>query len=148
MPSRRLTRIRDGRAGLALLTALILTSFQPAQAGEIGEAPIPELVTLLPFVPDASPADALAQGTFTLVATRVPVDELLPALARKAGLNIDLPHGIQGEVTLNLTHRPLPEILDQIGRQTGLRYTLRADNTLSIAPANTLSAREKFGPQP
>ncbi|MBF0213405.1 MAG: secretin and TonB N-terminal domain-containing protein, partial [Magnetococcales bacterium] len=74
-------------------------------------------------------------------ATNVPADELLPSLAKKAGLNLNLPNGLEGQVTLNLTNRPLSDILDQIARQTGLSYRIGAGNTLTITPGNQLANR-------
>ncbi|MBF0615072.1 MAG: hypothetical protein G8237_15255 [Magnetococcales bacterium] len=134
-------RIRPYRMiGLILSSGLLATTFSTADPRPSGSADaIPPLVTLTPFPPPVAPAESVAHGTFTLVATNVPVDELLPALARKAGLNLDLQPGIQGVVNLNLTHRPLSEILIQIERQTGVQARLRDGRTLAASPGTVMA---------
>ncbi|MBF0190376.1 MAG: hypothetical protein HQL99_04415 [Magnetococcales bacterium] len=145
MRSVRLTNRRAGNGfGMMLGCALSLSAVSVAAdpvAGEPVEEAIPSLVAVAPFLPSTSEADALAQGTFTLVATNVPVDELLPSLARKAGLNLDLPPAVQGNVTLNLTNRPLNDLLEQIAQQTGTRFQIRDGHTLTVAPGHLLANR-------
>ncbi|MBF0271795.1 MAG: hypothetical protein HQL98_07020 [Magnetococcales bacterium] len=152
MRSRRLKN-RQTRMGLGILLGCALNFSAGSAAAdpfprEMGDDTIPPLVALVPFLPESSEADTLAQGTFTLVATHVPVDELLPSLARKAGLNLDLPPTVQGNVTLNLTNRPLNDLLEQIAQQTGARFHIRDGNTLAVTPGNLLATTRDSGSSP
>ncbi|MBF0628669.1 MAG: hypothetical protein HQL91_10690 [Magnetococcales bacterium] len=140
----RASRLKRSPLAFALLGQLLMINSAAADPVMMEET-IPPLVTIMPFPPAESETDSLAQGTFTLVATNVPLDELLPALARKAGLNLDQASGLQGSVTLNLTNRPLRELLEQIERQTGMRAQLHAGNILTVTPGNLLATRPVAG---
>ncbi|MEO5344899.1 MAG: EsaB/YukD family protein [Magnetococcus sp. YQC-9] len=123
-------RLNAATCALLLSSALCSTPITPAHADADS---IPPLVTHATFVPPE--AKSSLRDTFSLVASNIPVDELLPALAKKAGLNLDMPPGITGSnVTMNLTHRPLPEILGQISAQTGIQLDIRDGHTLAVAP--------------
>lgn len=135
MRSRRLTPRHTAAALLG--AALGCLAVVPASAED---GSIPPLVINTPFAPPET--TATTRATFSLVASNIPVDELLPSLARKAGLNIDMAPGVQGTVNLNLTNRPLSEILDQIAAQTGIRPQIRDGHTLTILPkSHTEQAR-------
>jgi len=79
-----------------------------------------------PFVPPPLPTPPLE--VFTVVVDGVPVDKLLFALARDAGLNVDIHPGINGVVTLNAINQTLPQLLERIAKQVDLRY--QNDGTL------------------
>jgi len=83
---------------------------------------IPPLIQQHPFVPPPLPTPPLE--VFTVVVDRVPADELLFALARDAGLNVDIHPGINGVVTLNAINQTLPQLLERIAKQVDLRYQI------------------------
>lgn len=70
---------------------------------------------------------------YSVVVNRVPVSELLFALARDARLNVDVHPGITGVVTLNAIDQTLPQILERVQRQVDIRYTIDGNN-LSVVP--------------
>ncbi|MBF0163683.1 MAG: DotD/TraH family lipoprotein [Magnetococcales bacterium] len=125
MPAHRLTPRHP--AATFICAALACLAVAPAGAED---GAIPPLVINTPF----APPESTTRATFSLVASNIPVDELLPSLARKAGLNIDMAPGVQGTVNINLTNRPLSEILAQIAAQTGIRHQIRDGHTLTILP--------------
>ena len=92
---------------------------------------IPEPVRAVPFVPLPRPAPPAE--TYTVVVDQVPVRELLFALARDAGINVDVHPEISGRVTLNAVDQTLPQLLDRISHQVPLRYEKRV-GTLLILP--------------
>ncbi|WP_297315087.1 pilus (MSHA type) biogenesis protein MshL [Thauera sp.] len=55
----------------------------------------------------------------------IPAEQLLLAIGRDAGLELDLHAGITGKVSLQAHDRPLGELLERIARQVDLRYELR-----------------------
>lgn len=71
--------------------------------------------------------------TYTVVVNEIPVKELLFALARDAGINVDIDPAINGVVTLNVVEQTLPRILDRLARQVSLRYEFAGEN-LFIQP--------------
>lgn len=73
------------------------------------------------------------QATFSVSVNAVPAQELLLALARDAGINIDIHPGISGNVTLNALDQTLEQILHRIARQVDMRYTLE-QGTLFVLP--------------
>jgi MSHA type pilus biogenesis protein MshL len=92
---------------------------------------IPPLILKRPFVPPPQHTPPLE--TFTVVVNDVSVAKLLFALARDAGLNVDIHPGISGTITLNAINQTLPQLLERIARQIDLRF--RIDETLiTISP--------------
>lgn len=92
---------------------------------------IPPPVQQVPFVPLPQPAPPLE--TYTVVVDGVPVDKLLFALARDAGLNVDIHPDISGHVTLNAVNQTLPQLLERIAKQVDLRYQIEGTH-ISIFP--------------
>lgn len=80
---------------------------------------IPKPVRPLPLhgVPQREEEDLL-----TVVVNDVSLKELLFALARDSGRNIDIDPGIDGRVTLNAIDQSLIQILDRLVSQAGIRY--------------------------
>jgi len=68
--------------------------------------------------------------TYSVSVYKVPVQNLLFALARDAKVNIDIHPGIQGEVTLNALNQTLPNILNRISKEVDMRYELVGNNLL------------------
>jgi general secretion pathway protein D len=96
-----------------------------------GNRDVPPAVTQLPAPP--APVPRPPQETYSVVVTDVPVRDVLFALARDAGVNVDVSGDLQGNVTINAIDQTLPQILDRISRQASIRYSL--DNaTLVVLP--------------
>ena len=89
---------------------------------------IPPVVQQMPIVSAPKPAEKLQ--TFTVVATDLPANELLFALARDARLNLDVDPAITGNVSINAIDQTLPQILKRISRQVELRYFLDGPNLI------------------
>jgi general secretion pathway protein D len=89
-------------------------------------ADIPPVVGQVPIIAAPEPSEPLQ--TFTVVATDLPADELLFALARDARLNLDIDPRIEGNVSINAIDQTLPQILKRISRQVALRYYLDGPN--------------------
>jgi MSHA type pilus biogenesis protein MshL len=82
-----------------------------------------------PFEPLAPPVppvteEEVTEPLFNIVVTGGNARELLFALARDAGLNVDIDPRIEGEVTITAVEETLPRILDRIARQIDLRYQI------------------------
>lgn len=92
---------------------------------EIAVAAAAELADPVPAAPPSP--------TFSITVRRVPVRDLLFALARDAGLEIDIDDAVDGLVTLNAVDQPMDAILARIAAQTALRYEFSAD-LLRILP--------------
>lgn len=98
----------------------------PPPAAEQAEVDIPPVVEQVPII--AAPEPAEPMQTFTVVATDLPANELLFALARDARLNLDIDPEIDGNVSINAIDQTLPQILKRISRQVQLRYYLDGPN--------------------
>ena len=97
----------------------------------VGTDFVPPTVTQMPTPP--APVPRPPQETYSVVVTDVPVKDVLFALARDAGVNVDVSGELPGNVTLNAIDQTLPQILDRLSRQASIRYTL--DNgTLLVMP--------------
>ncbi|OEZ96427.1 pilus (MSHA type) biogenesis protein MshL [Duganella sp. HH101] len=102
----------------------------------ISEAPratgsIPETVQQSAALPP--PAAAPKTETYSVTVHKVPVQSLLFALARDAGMNVDVHPGIEGTVTLNALDQTLPQLLTRIQRQVDMRYEING-STLTVLP--------------
>ncbi|MGI9319680.1 MAG: pilus (MSHA type) biogenesis protein MshL [bacterium] len=98
----------------------------PAPAVEQSDLGIPPVVEQVPII--AAPEPAEPMQTFTVVATDLPANELLFALARDARLNLDIDPAIDGRVSINAIDQTLPQIFKRISRQVQLRYYLDGPN--------------------
>ena len=81
---------------------------------------IPEPVRRSTILPPPRPTRRLA--VYSVSVFNVPVQELLYALARDAGINIDIHPAVSGVVTINAINQTLPEILNRISEQVDMRY--------------------------
>jgi len=118
-------------AGCAMMPPEPSSGHLKHEPGKHAEAPIPRPVQQVPVLPP--PREAPQDDVYTVVVNGVPVGELLFALARDAGLNVDVYPGIEGEVTLNAIDQTLPQILDRIADQVDIRYELKG-TTLVVSP--------------
>ena len=98
----------------------------PPPAAEQVDPGIPPVVEQVPII--AAPEPAEPMQTFTVVATDLPANELLFALARDARLNLDIDPAIDGRVSINAIDQTLPQILKRVSRQVQLRYYLDGPN--------------------
>jgi MSHA biogenesis protein MshL len=98
----------------------------PLPAGSIPE-PVQQSVALPP------PKPAAKVETFSVTVHKVPVQSLLFALARDAGMNVDVHPGLEGTVTLNALDQTLPQLLSRIQRQVDMRYEIHG-STLTVLP--------------
>ncbi|MDP3517456.1 MAG: type II and III secretion system protein [Pseudohongiella sp.] len=93
---------------------------------------IPDIVRPMPLLPQ--PQAQAAPELFTVVVQDVPVRQLLFAMARDAGINIDVHPNVSGEVSINAVDQTLPQIIERIGRQVDFRWRIESDNTLIVEP--------------
>lgn len=92
---------------------------------------IPPPLAYNPFLLPPNPSPGAE--TFSVTVNDLPVREVLFALTRDAGLNLDVHTDIKGRITLNALNQTLPEIVRRISHQLDLRYTLTGD-TLTVLP--------------
>ena len=91
----------------------------------------PPAISKMPVLPPPKPVPVVE--TYSVVASEIPVNELLFELARDSKLNVDIHPDIKGVVTLNAVKQTLPQIMDRIARQVDLRYQIDGPN-LVITP--------------
>ncbi len=89
---------------------------------------IPPIVEQVPVIAAPEPVEKLQ--TFTVVASDLPANELLFALARDARLNLDIDPSITDRVSINAIDQTLPQILKRVSRQVSLRYYLDGPNLI------------------
>jgi len=121
-------------AGLLMLTACAPAPQRPDPghiAAAVAQQDIPAPVQRVPLLEPPSPSAPLE--TYSVVVTDVPVKDMLFALARDAGLNVDIHPGVGGTVTLNAVDQTLPQILDRVARQADVRFSQDGD-TLQVEP--------------
>ena len=92
---------------------------------------IPEPVRQSAMLPPPKPTAKVE--TYSVTVHKVPVQSLLFALARDAGLNVDVHPGVEGAVTLNALDQTLPQLLSRIQRQVDMRYDING-GTLTVMP--------------
>lgn len=88
----------------------------------VSVAPIPALPAAPPPLP--LPAPPGAGKSYSVVVNDVPVREVLFALARDAGLDLDLKGEFTTRITLNAVEQPLPKLVRRIANLADLRYSL------------------------
>lgn len=108
----------------------------PQSPTHIKEAPraagaIPEPVQQSAVLPPPRPTAKVE--TYSVTVHKVPVQSLLFALARDAGLNVDVHPSIEGNVTLNALDQTLPQLLSRIQRQVDMRYEI-SNGVLTVLP--------------
>ncbi|MFA9219329.1 MAG: type II secretion system protein GspD, partial [Sphingomonadaceae bacterium] len=97
----------------------------PRAAGAIPE-PVQQSAALAP------PKAAAKVETYSVTVHKVPVQSLLFALARDAGLNVDIHPGIEGMVTLNALDQTMPQLLNRIAKQVDMRYEIDGSNLVVL----------------
>lgn len=101
-------------------------------SAEVASDEIPDIVRPPAILP--APTAAESPQLFSVVVQDVSVRELLFAMARDAGVNIDVHPQVLGTVSVNAIDQTLPQILDRIGRQVDLRWRLDETNGLMVEP--------------
>ena len=97
---------------------------------EVASDDIPDVVSSSTFLPE--PTVNESPELFSVVVQDVSVRELLFAIARDAGVNIDVHPDVLGAVSLNAIDQTLPQILDRIGRQVDIRWRMDNSNGLMV----------------
>ncbi len=110
----------------------------PLSPGHLNAAPrpagaIPEPVQQSSVL--AAPVPAAKAETYSVTVHKVPVQSLLFALARDAGMNVDIHPQIEGSVTLNALNQTLPQLLARISKQVDMRYEIDGKNLLVLPDA-------------
>ena len=96
-------------------------------------AAIPQLVEQR--LPAPEPAAPPQEERYTVVVDDAPVRELLFALAKDAGVNLDIAPDVTGRVTMNAVRQTVPQLLRRVARQVSLRYVMEGDNLFITADA-------------
>jgi MSHA biogenesis protein MshL len=111
-----------GTAPVALSTNHVR---EPAAApGSAIPAPLAQSATLAP------PRPSVKAETYSVSVHNVSVQSLLFALARDAGLNVDVHPGISGMVTLNALDQTMLQLLSRISKQVDMRYEIDGPNLI------------------
>ena len=92
---------------------------------------LPKLVRTSPTTPLLH--DTAGAETFDVVVTNVPVRDLLFALARDAGVNMDVDSRVGGVVSISALDQTLDAILERISRQVDIRIE-RLGETIIVKP--------------
>lgn len=114
----------------ALLTACA-THMPPDSPSHLSAAEAPPGAIPDPVLRSAAPplpAPAARVETYSVTVHKVAVQSLLFALARDAGMNIDIHPGIEGTVTLNALDQTLPQLLARIAGHVDMRYEINGRN--------------------
>lgn len=101
-------------------------------AEPISSVGIPDIVRPLPVV--AAPQIVPQLELYSVVVQDVQVSELLFAMARDAGINVDVHTDVRGAVSLNVIDQTLPQILDRISRQIDIRWNFERADYLIVEP--------------
>ena len=110
----------------------------PVSPGHLNEAPRPAGAipdTVQQSVALAAPQPAPKVETYSVTVHKVPVQSLLFALARDAGMNVDIHPQIEGSVTLNALNQTLPQLLARISKQVDMRYEIDGKNLVVLPDA-------------
>jgi MSHA biogenesis protein MshL len=121
---------------LCTLLAACATPKLPVSTGHVVDAPrpagsIPDPVQQSSALPP--PRAAAKLETYSVTVHKVPVQSVLFALARDAGMNVDIHPAIDGVVTLNALDQTLQQLLDRVARQVDMRYEINGA-TLTVLP--------------
>jgi MSHA biogenesis protein MshL len=120
--------------GLALLLAACgQLPLKPAKDHIMAGPPhaagaIPPPVQAAPVLPKPEPTTP--PETYSAVVNKVPVHDLLFALARDARINVDIDPDVSGLVTLNAIDQTLPQMLTRIARQVDMRYEIHGQDVV------------------
>lgn len=94
-------------------------------------ADIPAIVQ--PRLPSTEPAQRSNPDRFDIAVDDVDVRELLFAMARDAGINIDIHRSVVGRVTLNAVDQTFWQVIRRIAAQIDIRYA-EIDGHVTVTP--------------
>jgi general secretion pathway protein D len=98
--------------------------------GSRAEAP-PAPVRQVPLPP--APQPSAEEKRYSVTVIDVPAREILLAMARDTGTNIDIHPGIQGTITLNAVNQTIKQILTRMSRQIDMRWEVEGPN-IAVLP--------------
>jgi MSHA biogenesis protein MshL len=98
--------------------------------GARAEAPPPP-VRQVPLPP--APQPSAEEKRYSVTVIDVPAREILLAMARDTGTNIDIHPGIQGAITLNAVNQTIKQILTRMSRQIDMRWEVEGPN-IAVLP--------------
>jgi len=101
------------------------------QTAASASASIPQTVRQVPIPPP--PKAAIEEKRYSVTVIDVPAREILLAMSRDTGINIDIHSGIEGRVTLNAIDQTIKQILTRISRQIDMRWELDGPN-IAVLP--------------
>ncbi len=101
------------------------------QSAPLAASAIPQPVRQVPIPPP--PKAAIEEKRYSVTVIDVPAREILLAMSRDTGINIDIHSGIEGRVTLNAIDQTIKQILTRISRQIDMRWELDGPN-ISVLP--------------
>jgi len=91
---------------------------------------IPDIIRPLPAV--TAPQSDAPLELYSVVVQDVDVRELLFAMARDAGINIDVHSSVTGSVSLNVIDQTLPQILDRLTNQVEVIWDFEREDYLTV----------------
>jgi MSHA biogenesis protein MshL len=91
----------------------------------------PAIVQQVPLPP--APKAAVEDKRYSVAVVDVPARDILLAISRDTGINIDIHPGIEGRVTLNAIDQTVRQILTRMSKQIDMRWETDGPN-LSVMP--------------
>jgi general secretion pathway protein D len=102
-----------------------------AQTTQVVSSSVPSPVQQVPIPPPPKPV--VDEKRYSVSVIDVPAREILLAMSRDTGVNIDIYPGIEGRVTLNAIDQTIRQILTRIAKQIDMRWEADGPN-LSVMP--------------
>jgi general secretion pathway protein D len=102
-----------------------------AQTPQSDGSPVPAPVRQVPIPPPPKPV--VDEKRYSVSVIDVPAREILLAMSRDTGINIDIFPGIEGRVTLNAIDQTIRQILTRMAKQIDMRWEADGPN-LSVMP--------------
>jgi len=99
------------------------------------DAGIPELSDI-PLPLGANDFEDAYEERFSVVVQNVEARDILFAIARDAGINIDIAPDISGTISLNAVEQTVYQILDRISRQADIRWRVGANGVVIVENDN------------
>ena len=100
-------------------------------AADASRASLPAPVRQVPLPPPPKPV--VDEKRYSVTVIDVPAREILLAMSRDTGINIDIFPGIEGRVTLNAIDQTIRQILTRMSKQIDMRWESDGPN-ISVMP--------------
>ncbi len=104
---------------------------EPDVSAAVAKSTPPATVRQVPIPPPPKPV--VEEKTYSVTVIDVPAREILLAMSRDTGINIDIFPGIEGHVTLNAIDQTIRQILTRMARQIDMRWEADGPN-ISVMP--------------